>query len=79
MAIERLSEISDVSKYKQKVEEYISVLKGDNITDELRSKPYYVEIFSSVNRLCGIYDDAQITLKSGVTIVFKLSSFAICL
>lgn len=73
LAIERLSEISDVSKYKQKVEEYISVLKGDNITDELRSKPYYVEIFSSVNRLCGIYDDAQFTLKSGVTIVFKLS------
>ena len=53
--------------------EYIGILRGENITDELRSKPFYVDIFSSVNRLCGIYDDTQYLLKCGVTIVFKLS------
>lgn len=74
LAIERLSEILESNKYKQKVEEYINILKGNNITEEIRSRPYYVEIFSSTNRLCGIYDDVQVTLpKTGVTIVFKLS------
>merc|ERR1719498_460308 len=32
LAIERLSEISEHSKYKHKVEEYIGILKGENIT-----------------------------------------------
>lgn len=68
-----MKEISEVSKYRSKVEEYISILKGENITDDILSKPYNVEIFSSVNRLCGIYEDNTITLKTGVKLVFKLS------
>ena len=71
--IEHLQELLEKPKYKQKVESYISLLKDQNPSEELKSTTHEIEIFSAVNRLCGIYEDICITLYNGIQISFKLS------
>ena len=60
-AIEFLSELLEMPRYKQKVEDYMLLLKEENPSKELTSGTHMIEVFSAVNRLCGIYEDVTVT------------------